>query len=80
MTEDGKQGIVLKIEEPSNAFVALYEPIVNGSMKELKVKDKNIPWQQSVEPIIKSILSKEKPSIFNINGNKSYERVEPLSQ
>ena len=44
-TEDGKRGIVLKIQQPFNAYVALYEPLTVGNISTLKLKNINIPWQ-----------------------------------
>jgi hypothetical protein len=45
---DGRRGIVLKIEEPSATYVAMYENIAKSEQSEFNLKQQNIPWQKSV--------------------------------
>lgn len=75
VTSDGKSGIVLKIEHPSNAYIALYEPIKAQAMHQLHLDSINIPWQKSVEPIVKEIISGSNSSLFNVNGHKLFSRA-----
>jgi hypothetical protein len=55
----------------------MYQPVAPGLTK-LNIKNINLPWKNSVEPIAREILKKGNPSLFNINGTKTYERGSPL--
>ena len=77
-TEDGKHGIVLKLEHPSSAYIAMYQPFASGSL--LNLKNKNVPWQASVEPISKHILNNNNPGIFDLNGTPIYQREAPFQK
>lgn len=47
-TEDGRRGIVLKIEDPALTYVGMYQQIPRENEQTLSLAKKCIPWQASV--------------------------------
>lgn len=69
-TDDGRRGIVIKIEEYSSTYVAMYENIPKKEQSRFQVKQNNIPWQQSNAQVVNRIMNtNNKPCIFNVQGN-----------
>ncbi len=47
-TEDGRRGIVLKIQDPALTYIGMYEQIPRENQNSLTLAKKCIPWQASV--------------------------------
>jgi hypothetical protein len=71
-TEDGRRGIVLKIEDPALTYVGMYQQIPREHEQTLSLAKKCIPWQASVLEAKALVASAQSPGVLNVNCQNIY--------